>query len=99
MFQTEVYRIMSRKMTVTAMLGVLLLVLYYGVGITVWGEGVIDGGKVYAREEAIAMDKEIAAEFTGPLTDDIIRKDGFPSWCSRLRCSVSPPEASSLLGR
>ena len=74
MFQTEVYRIMSRKMTVTAMLGVLLLVLYYGVGITVWGEGVLDGGKVYAREEAIAMDKEIAAEFTGPLTDDIIRR-------------------------
>lgn len=74
MFQTEVYRILSRKMAMAAMFGVLLLVLYYGVGVTVWGEGVIDGGKVYVREEAIAMDKEIAAEFTGPLTEDSIRR-------------------------
>ncbi len=73
MFRTEIYRILSRKMVVAAMTAAFLLVMYYGLGNTVWREGVIDEGKVYDKTEAIARDKEITAEFSGVLTEDTVR--------------------------
>ena len=73
MFRTEIYRILSRKVGVAAMLAGLLLLLYMAMGITVWGEGLIDEGRIYYGARAIARDKEIAAEFAGPLTEDTVR--------------------------
>lgn len=68
MFKTEIYRLLSKKTGLAAMLVAMLFILYFTLGNTVWGEGVIDDGMIYHGREAIAKDKEIAAEFAGPLT-------------------------------
>lgn len=73
MFRTEMYRILSRKTTLAAMLVTLLVVLYYNLGNSVWGEGVIDKGVIFRGKEAIARDQEIAAEFSGPLTEVTVK--------------------------
>ena len=73
MFRTEIFRIFSRKTTLAAMIVTLLVVLYYNLGNSVWAEGVIDKGEIYHGEEAIARDKEIAAEFSGPLTEATVK--------------------------
>lgn len=73
MFRTEIYRIMSRRTVVAGMLVGLLFSLYYALGNTVWGECVLDGSRVLWKEQAIARDKEIAAGFSGPLTEETVR--------------------------
>lgn len=50
-----------------------MFILYYAMGNTVWRDGVIDGGKVYRKQEAIAKDQEIASEYAGPLTEETVR--------------------------
>ncbi|WP_276951613.1 hypothetical protein [Acetatifactor muris] len=73
MIKTEIYRIISRKTALAAMLVTTLTVIYFSLGNTLWGEGVIDGGIIYHGEAAVARDKEITAAFTGPLTEDTVR--------------------------
>lgn len=68
MFKTEIYRILSKKTGIAAMVVAMFFIIYFALGNTVWGEGVIDDGKIYHGEEAIAKDREIAAEYAGPLT-------------------------------
>ena len=45
MFKTEIYRLLSKKTGLAAMLVAMLFILYFTLGNTVWGEGVIDGGE------------------------------------------------------
>ena len=73
MLKTEIYRIFSRKTTWAAMLAAILTVIYYSLGNTIWGEGVIDNGGIYRGKEAVLRDREIAAAFTGPLTEKTVR--------------------------
>ena len=73
MFHTEVYRILSKKINLAVMLAGMLFALYYAMGNTVWGEGLIDDGRIYKKTEAIARDQEIAAEFSGVLTADTVQ--------------------------
>lgn len=72
MFRIELYRIFSRKTTWVAIIAALLFSFFYGTTMR-WGEGTIDAGNAYMREEAIAKDKEITSEFAGPLTEDTVR--------------------------
>ena len=74
MLKTEIYRIFSRKTTWAAMLAAILTVIYYSLGNTIWGEGVIDNGGIYRGKEAVVRDREIAAAFTGPLTEKTVRQ-------------------------
>lgn len=71
-FRMELYRIFSRKITWIALLAALSFSMFYGLT-PFWREGTIDGGSAYMREEAVARDREIAAEFTGPLTEETVR--------------------------
>ena len=73
MFKAEMYRLLSKKVAVAAMLVALFFIIYFTMGNTVWGEGLIDDGEIYHGTAAIAKDKEIAAEFTGPLTEETVR--------------------------
>lgn len=73
MFKAELYRLLSKKVAMAAMLVALFFTLYFAMGSTVWGEGLIDDGEIYHGTAAIARDKEIAAEFTGPLTEETVR--------------------------
>lgn len=74
MLKAEIYRILSRKTGLVAMAAGFLFILYYTMGNTVWGEGLVDGGRIYYGAQAIARDKEIAAEFAGPLTEETVRE-------------------------
>ena len=102
MFRTEIYRILSRKVGVAAMLAGLLLLLYMAMGITVWGEGLIDEGRIYYGARAIARDKEIAAEFAGPLTEDTVRaiweKYGPPVNCAMRSTTMESLRAAAASG-
>ena len=73
MFRAEIYRVLSRKAGLAAMFAGFVFILYFTMGNTVWGEGLIDEGRIYHGEEAIRRDKEIAAEFSGPLTEGAVR--------------------------
>ena len=73
MFKTEIYRLLSKKTGIVAMLAAMFFIVYYTLGNFVWGEGVIDDGRIYHGREAIARDKEITAEFTGILTEETVR--------------------------
>ena len=73
MIKTERYRIISRKTALAAMVVTTLTLIYFSLGNTLWGEGVIDGGKIYHGEAAVARDKEITAAFTGLLTEGTVR--------------------------
>lgn len=70
MFKTELYRIFSRKTAVLAMLLAMFLTIFYSVMNSYGSEAVVDGGVVYQHGAAIQRDKEIAAEFSGPLTEE-----------------------------
>ncbi len=73
MFKTEFYRIISRKTTLAAISAAFALLVIYGLGNTLWGEGMIDNGHVYYQMDAIKRDREITASFTGPLTEETVR--------------------------
>ena len=72
MFRTEMYRIFSRKVFLTALAAALIITAYYSF-FAVWDEGVIDGRDVYLGRAAVLKDKEIAAQFEGPLTEETVR--------------------------
>lgn len=72
MFRTEMYRIFSRKVFLTALAAALFITAYYSF-FAVWDEGVIDGKDVYLGRAAVLKDKEIAAQFEGPLTEETVR--------------------------
>ena len=60
MFKAEMYRLLSKKVAVAAMLVALFFIIYFTMGNTAWGEGLIDDGEIYHGTAAIAKDKEIA---------------------------------------
>lgn len=102
MFRMEGYRILSRKVGLAAMAVSLLTVWYFALGNTIWGEGLIDEGRIYYGAGAIARDMEIAAEFAGPLTEDTVRaiweKYGPPVNCAQRNTSMEGLEAAAKTG-
>ena len=72
MLKTEIYRIATRKIVLTALAAALLITGYYSL-FALWSEGVIDGKDIYLGKAAIIKDKEIAAQFEGPLTEETVR--------------------------
>ena len=71
MFGKELYRILSRKITLPALF--LAAALTFFMNNSIWEEGVIDNGQIYRYGQAIAKDKAIAEEFTGILTEEKVR--------------------------
>lgn len=72
MIGKEIYRILSRKMTLLALAAATAFSVFYG-SLSIRAEAVVDDGKVYRYGEAVAYDKLIAEEFTGPLTEETVR--------------------------
>ncbi len=73
MMKGEIYRIISRKISLAAMILPMMVAFLYMILSSVWEEAVIDQGEVYQRLAAIGKDKEIAAEYTGVLTENVVR--------------------------
>ena len=73
MIKGEIYRIFSRKIALAAMILPMAVALFYMVLSSVWNEAVVDQGEVYQYLEAIRKDKEIAAEYRGVLTENVVR--------------------------
>ena len=82
MFKTEMYKIVSRKITLICMAVILLFMMFQVYVATIGDEVVITGGKSYVRTAAIQKDRELAAPYEGPLTmekvNDIWEKYGEP---------------------
>lgn len=72
MIGKEIYRILSRKITLLALVVATAFLIYYGT-FRIAEEVVIENGEVYRYSEAVARDKMIAEEFTGPLTVETVR--------------------------
>lgn len=73
MFKTEFIRIFSRKIALLALiLPVILLLIYCNLGMYS-SEYLIDNGVIYQQGDAVRRDKEIAAEFSGPMTAETVR--------------------------
>lgn len=74
MIGKEIYRILSRnrKLMLLALAVTVAFLIYYG-SVSIWEEAVVDDGRVYRYREAVAYDKMIAEEFTGPLTEETVR--------------------------
>ena len=72
MFGKEIYRILSRKITLLAMFAVVAISLFFAYQ-DVLLEYVMYDGREYDHEQAIAIDKVITEEFAGPLTEETVR--------------------------
>lgn len=75
MFKMEIYRILSKRLVIIAMVLCVFLGFYYGM-IAVSEEAVVDDGQLYRREQshiAIAKNSEITAQFAGYLTEETVR--------------------------
>lgn len=72
MIRKEIYRILSRKITLLALVVATAFLVYYGT-FRIVEEVVIENGQVYRYREAVARDKAIAEEFAGPLTVETVR--------------------------
>ena len=72
MFGKEIYRILSRKITLLAMFVVAAISLFFAYQ-DVLLEYVMHDGREYDHEQAIAIDKVITEEFAGPLTEETVR--------------------------
>ena len=72
MIRKEIYRILSRRITLLALVVATAFLVYYGF-FHIAEEVVIEDGEVYCYWEAVAHDKMIAEEFTGPLTEETVR--------------------------
>lgn len=73
MFETEFIRIFSRKIALLAMiLPVFLLLIYCSLGMY-FSEYLIDNGVIYRDGDAVRRDKEITAEFSGPMTAETVK--------------------------
>ena len=72
MIRKEIYRSLSRKITLLALAVATAFLVYYGT-FRIAEEVVIDNGEVYRYSEAVAHDKMIAEEFAGPLTVETVR--------------------------
>lgn len=82
MFQTEIYKIISRKITLICG-AMIFLFMAFQVHISIIGEeAVISEGRSYVRGAAIQKDKEIAAPYQGAMTmekvNDIWTRYGKP---------------------
>lgn len=75
-FYTECYRIFFRKTNLLVLFVAILATLFMTTGRSVWGEVVIQQGQEYHNEEAIALNREIAAEFSGILTEETVKAIG-----------------------
>lgn len=73
LFWMECRRIFFKKTNLFVLFVSLLAVLVMGASRTLWGESVIDHGQIYYRKDAIALNREIAAEFSGTLTESTVR--------------------------
>lgn len=82
MFKTELYKIISRKITLICAVMIFLFMAFQVHISTVGDEAVISGGRSYVRDAAIQKDKEIAAPYQGALTmekvNDIWARYGKP---------------------
>lgn len=72
MIGKEIYRILSRKITLLALVVATAFLVYYGT-LRIVEEVVIENGEVYYYGEAVARDKIIAEEFAGLLTEETVR--------------------------
>ena len=73
MFKTELVRIFSRKIALLAMiLPAILLLIYCNLGMYS-SEYLIDNGVIYQQGDAVCRDKEITAEFSGPMTAETVQ--------------------------
>lgn len=72
MIRKEIYRILSRKITLLALVVATAFLVYYG-SFRITEETVIDNGEIYRYGEAVARDKMIAEEFAGPLTVETVQ--------------------------
>lgn len=72
MVRKEIYRILSRKITLLAIIVATAFLVYYG-SFRIVEEAVIQNGEVYRYEEAVAQDQVIAEEFAGPLTIETVQ--------------------------
>lgn len=72
MIRKEIYRILSRKITLLALVVATAFLLYYGT-FRITEEIVIDDGEIYRYSEAVVHDKMIAEEFAGPLTMETVQ--------------------------
>lgn len=74
MFKTEIYRIFLRKFVIAAAVLCFCVTFLYGT-MPVHEEIVIHEGEIFCQENsriAVAKDKEIAAEYTGYLTEETV---------------------------
>lgn len=72
MLGKELYRILSRRITLLALVAAAAFLFYYG-HLQIWEESVIENGEVYLRDEAVSRDRIITEEFAGPLTEEAVR--------------------------
>jgi len=72
MIGKEIYRILSRKITLIALSVAAVFSIYYGC-FSFWDEVVIDNGEIYWKGQAVAADRQAAEEFTGTLTEETVR--------------------------
>jgi len=72
MIGKEIYRILSRKITLIALSVAAAFSIYYGC-ISFWDEVVIDNGEIYWKSQAVAADRRATEEFTGTLTEENVR--------------------------
>lgn len=102
MFKTEIYKILSRKITLICSVIIFLFMAVQMHVSTIGEEGVIGDGKAYVREAAIQKDKEIAAVYEGPLTmekvEDIWNRYGEPINHSREDAHVNLEKGTADLG-
>ena len=73
MFKTEIYKIVSRKITLVCAVMIFLFMAFQVHISTIGDEAVISEGRAYVRSAAIEKDKEIAAPYRGALTMEKVR--------------------------
>ena len=72
MIRKEIYRILSRKIILLAMVVAIAFSVYYGY-FSIWDEAVIDHTQIYRHGRAVAYDRQISEEFAGILTEETVR--------------------------
>lgn len=72
MIRKEIYRILSRRITLLALVVSTAFMIYYGT-FHIAEETVIGNGEVYRYGEAVARDKMITEEYADPLTMETVQ--------------------------
>lgn len=101
-FFTECYKIFFRRTNLLVLSAAIFAAFFMGMGRSVWSEVVIHQGQEYHKKEAIDLNKEIAAEFTGILTEEtaraIVEKYGEPVFFLKYQLRWSNLEAAVASG-